>query len=178
MRVQDKVNAKSVKIQSHETSIEMVKDLLDILHIKKDDVVMDAGSGKNKVWFNCINSTIKYEYEIKDGNDYLEFKDKVDWTVGNPPYHISWDFHKKAIITSKKGIAWLVNLNNLNSLFTPKRLDFAKDNGFELTKMHILSDKRWFGRYFFIVFEKKKGILTWTKKSYGNNWAEKEAKKK
>jgi len=41
-----------------------------------------------------------------------------------------------------------------------------KEQGFELQKLHIVSDRRWFGRYYFLVFEKKKGILSWERKTY------------
>ena len=144
----------------------MVRDLLRFVPYKEADIIMDAGSGIEKVWFNSVLTANKMEMEIKEGKDYLTFKEKVDWTIGNPPYYISWLFTKKALETSRKGIAWLLNLNNLNSLFTPKRLSFAKEKGFEITKIHIVNDSRWFGRYFFVVYEKKKGILTWKRETY------------
>jgi len=61
-------------------------------------------------------------------------------------------------------MAWLVNINGLNSNLSPNRLAIAKAFGFEITSMHLIEDARWFGRYFFIIYEKnKKGVLTWEK---------------
>jgi len=55
---------------------------------------------------------------------------------------------------------------SLNSLLTPRRLQIMKDKGFELQHIRVVADKRWYGRYYFLVFEKKKGILSWTRKTY------------
>ena len=152
-------------ITFHYTNEQMVKDLISLLPIKGTDTVLDAGSGKNKIWFNNINVIEKYECEIDDGCDFLEWDKKVDWVIGNPPFHLGWVFTKKAIKITKKGIAFLGNLNFFNQ-FTTRRLDILKDSKFELQKIHIVSDKRWFGRYYFLIFEKKKGILSWERKTY------------
>jgi len=72
-------------------------------------------------------------------------------------------------------MAWLVNINGLNSNLSPNRLAIAKAFGFEITSMHLIEDARWFGRYFFIIYEKnKKGVLTWEKKKYGRITKKKE----
>jgi hypothetical protein len=175
MRAQDKVRP-TKNASSHETSPEMVIDLLNYVPYYYEDVVMDAGSGANKVWYNNIITRDKMEWDLEDGKDYLKFDGEVDWTVGNPPYHISWDFHLKALQTSRKGIAWLVNLNNLNSLLSPKRLNIMRDYEFELTHIIVVEDVRWFGRYFFLIFEKidiygGQMKFSWINKKYGNKLA-------
>src|SRR3990167_421879 len=103
----------------HYTNEQMVKDLIAITPIKGS--VLDAGSGKNKVWFNNLKGR-KFECEIEDGNDFLKWDKQVDWVVGNPPYHQSWAFTEKAIEIAIKGIAFLVNNTGLNSQMTPRRL--------------------------------------------------------
>ncbi len=150
-------------ITFHYTNEQMVKDLIAITPITGS--VVDAGSGKNKVWFNNLTGE-KYECEIEDGIDFLTWDKKIDWVVGNPPFHQSWLFTKKAVSIADKGIAFLVNNTGLNSQMTPARLQFMKDNGFELQHIRVVADKRWFGRYYFIIFEKKPGILSWEKKTY------------
>jgi hypothetical protein len=168
MRVQDKAKEINHSKQSHETAEEMVKDLLLHVPYTKEDFLLDAGSGKSKVWFNNFNCIQKDEVEIDDGKDFLSYPKEVDWTIGNPPYHIGWQFTEKAFKISRKGVAWLVNINGLNSNFSPSRLAISKSMGFEITSIHIIEDARWFGRYFFIIYEKnKKGILTFEKKKYG-----------
>lgn len=147
------------------TNEQMAKDLISILPIKETDTVLDAGSGKNKVWFNNLTVKEKYECEIEDGCDFYKWDKRVDWVIGNPPFHEGWKFVEKAMSISNKGIAFLGNINFFNQ-FTTRRLDILKNNGFELQRIHIVSDKRWFGRYYFLIFEKKRGILSWGSKAY------------
>ena len=153
-------------ITFHYTNEQMVKDLIALLPLKRSDSVLDAGSGKNKVWFNNLGDREKYECEIEDGVDFLTWDKKVDWVIGNPPFHQSWVFTEKALSITQKGIAFLANNTGLNSQMTPRRLQIMKDNGFELQHIRVVADKRWFGRYYFIIFEKKPGILSWNTKTY------------
>lgn len=142
-------------ISFHYTKPEMVEYLLKIVNIPVDMSVLDAGSGKNKVWYNLLPNKEKYECEIEDGNDFLKWDKKVDWVVGNPPYHISWKFTEKALEIANVGIAWLVNNQALNSHFTPRRIKLMQEKGFYLQRIEVVADKRWFGRYYFLIFEKK-----------------------
>ena len=159
---------KQKDITFHYTNEQMVKDLISLIPFKENDKVLDAGSGKNKVWYKNIPEGLeKYECEIEDGIDFLtQWDKKVDWVIGNPPYHIGWQFTEKASKLANKGIAWLVNNTEMNSLLTPRRLQIVKDNGFEITNIKVVSDKRWFGRYYFLIFEKKPGFISWERKTY------------
>ena len=154
-------------ITFHYTKAEMVKDLLKLISFTKDDIVLDAGSGRNKVWFNAIqNVARKYECEIEDGCDFLKWNKKVDWVIGNPPFSMGWKFIEKATEVANKGIAFLGSIKFFNQ-FTPLRLKKMKDKGFELQHIRVVADKRWFGRYYFLIFKKdKKGILSWELKTY------------
>ena len=68
------------------TSEEMVKDLLSITPISGS--VLDAGSGRNKVWFKEFMKITGqgYECEIEDGYNYYDWDKRVNWVVGNPPW--------------------------------------------------------------------------------------------
>ena len=157
------------------TNEEMVKDLLEITPLRNGDIVLDAGSGKNKVWFNCLDTKgifKKLECEIEDGCDFYKWNKKVDWVIGNPPFRDKKEgqnqiplWVEKASEIANKGMAFLINHKVINFL-TPVRLEKLKEKGFEITKLHIVADKRWFGRYYYIIFEKKKGILSWKRKTY------------
>lgn len=147
-------------ITFHYTNEKMVKELLEITPIEIDDSVLDAGSGKNKVWYKTLLNNKKYECELEDGIDFMEWDKKVDWVVGNPPFHIGWKFTEKAMTISNKGVAFLLNNTCLNSTFTPKRMSWVKEQGFYLQRIHVVSDKRWFGRYYYLVFTKKPNDFT------------------
>jgi len=153
-------------ITFHYTNEQMVKDLIAITPLS--GVVLDAGSGKNKVWYkNIPKNCIRYECEIEDGEDFLTYNKKYDWIIGNPPFNESWKFTEKAINIANKGVAWLVNNQALNSHFTPRRLEVMKEKGFELKNMKVVADKRWFGRYYYLIFTKEKNnFISWERKTY------------
>lgn len=157
-----------IDISFHYTNEEMVKDLIKLIPFKNGNCsVLDAGSGKNKVWYrNLPNRFDRYECEIEDGVNYLiDWDKKVDWVIGNPPFSLGWKFVEKSVNISNIGLAFLGSIQFFNQ-FTPKRLEYMKDNGFELQKIHIVADKRWFGRYYFLIFQKKKGFISWERKTY------------
>ena len=150
----------------YHTNEKMVKDLLAITPIIETDVVLDAGSGKNKVWYHHIDVVEKHECEIEDGCDFYTWDKPVDWIIGNPPFHESWKFFDKASQISQKGIAFLVNNLALNS-WTPKRFALMDNRGFELTFIQVVNDKRWFGRYYYMIFRKGyRGFIGWTCETY------------
>jgi hypothetical protein len=154
-------------ITFHYTNEEMVKDLISITPIQPTDTVLDAGSGLNKVWYNNLPNEIKYECEIDDGNDFFEWDITVDWVIGNPPFHIGWAFTEKAISIAKKGIAFLGSNKFLNSNMTPRRLQFLQDNGFTLSRLHIVQDKRWYGRYYYLIFSQEENdFVSWKEGTY------------
>jgi len=139
------------------TNEDMVKDLLSITPISGS--VLDAGSG-DKVWFNNLVGE-KYECEIERGCDFYKWDKKVDWIVGNPPFHESWLFFKKASDVAQKGIAFLINNQAFNS-WTPKRYQEFADKGFYLQHIRVVADKRWFGRYYYLIFGKENNnLISW-----------------
>ena len=156
----------------HYTNPEMAKYLLSKTPFRKMDVILDAGSGKNKVWYNNLPTINKYECEIDDGCDFFEWgkmgKNKnVDWVVGNPPFDLQKQFLEKASEIALKGIAFLGNINFWNGL-TPKRRQALQEKGFYLQKIIIVQDKRWFGRYYYyLIFTKEKNnFIEWNGKTY------------
>lgn len=150
-------------ITFHYTNEQMVKDLIVIAPISGS--VLDAGSGNNKVWFNNLQGE-KYECEIEDGCDFMLWDKRVDWVIGNPPFHQGWLFLDKASQIASRGIAFLGNLNFWNSCL-PNRFEILKERGFYLNKIHIVQDKRWFGRYYYLIFTKDKNeFLSWNTKTY------------
>ena len=159
-------------ITFHYTNEQMVRDLLEFTPYGVGDSVLDAGSGKNKVWFNNFNKwkqgtkVKKYECEIEDGCDFMKWEKEVDWVIGNPPFHEGWKFLNRASQLANKGVAFLGNLNFWNSCL-PNRFEILKEQGFYLNKLHIVQDKRWFGRYYYLIFTKEpNNFISWEKKSY------------
>jgi len=139
-------------ITFHYTNEQMVKDLLNLTPFDNDDLALDAGSGTNKVWQkNCPIKCL--ECEITEGLDFLKWETNVDWVVGNPPFHISKDFFNKAVQIAQKGVAFLINTQAFNSI-TPKRLQEYMSRGFYINRVVVVSDVRWYGRYYYVILTK------------------------
>jgi len=156
------------------TPKQLVEDLLKLIPFENEDFVLDVGSGKNKVWFNCIPTTNKDECEIEDGKDFYDYKNQVDWVVGNPPFPEFIGFLFKSADICRKGFGFLTNHSRINQI-TPKRLDDLKAKGFHLSKIHIFGVKMWFGRYYFLLFTKKPNdCISFSRINYGNTIAETE----
>ena len=138
----------------HYTNPEMVKDLIALIPLRETDTILDAGSGQNKIWYNSVPNNEKCECEIEDGCDFLMWDKKIDWVIGNPPFHLGWLFLEQASKVANRGIAFLGNLNFWNSCL-PNRFEKLKEKGFYLQKIIIVQDKRWFGRYYYLIFTKE-----------------------
>jgi len=146
----------------HYTNEQMVKDLINLTPL--EGCVLDAGSGE-KIWYHNIKGS-KEECELDRGCNFYEWITPVDWIIGNPPFHESWKFFEQASKIARKGIAFLINNQAFNSM-TPRRFELLKKRGFYLNKMHIVSDARWFGRYYYLIFQKKKNdFMSWETKTY------------
>lgn len=153
----------------HYTNKEMVADLIAITPISRDSEVLDAGSGKNKVWYKELMKRFDAdECEIDDGCDFYKVDRKYDWIIGNPPYYESWKFTEQALKIANTGIAWLLNNQALNSHFTPARLQRMKKDGWRIRRIHVVADCRWLGRYYYVILERLGGKceISWNTKSY------------
>lgn len=131
--------------------------LLSTIKFENGDVVMEPCKGTGSFYDNLPNNTIKKYCEINEGIDYLKFGEMVDYTVSNPPFvprKLFWEFNKTAMKTTRKEIYWLINMSSLN-VFTSKRLEDMKEKGWFINSFHIVSDKRWFGRYVWVKISKK-----------------------
>ena len=151
------------------TNPEMAKYLIDRIKIEDGDIVMEPGKGDGAFYDNFPNNCIKKYCEINEGKDFLLYDEQVDICCGNPPFvprKLFWSFQEKAMEITRKEIYWLINLSSLN-VFTPKRLGEMKEKGWYIQDFHIVSDKRWYGRYVFIKINKIPNTLfSWNKKCW------------
>jgi hypothetical protein len=147
----------------------MAKYLMERLNIADNDIVIEPCKGDGAFYDNFPDNCIKKYCEINEGKDFLLYDEKVDYCCGNPPFvprKLFWSFHEKAMEITQKEIYWLINLSSLN-VFTPKRLEEMREKGWYIQDFHIVSDKRWIGRYVWIKINKNKNsVFSWNKKTF------------
>ena len=151
------------------TNPSMATDLISLIPLIDGDVIIEPCKGTGSFYNNFPKNTINMFCEINEGIDYLDFNGEVDYTISNPPFvprKLFWNFQCKAMETTRKAIYWLINISPLN-VFTPKRLNEMKSKGWYINDFHIVSDKRWFGRYVWMRISKTNTqTITWCDKTY------------
>jgi hypothetical protein len=151
------------------TQPEMAKYLLSRIDFYPDEIIMEPGLGTGSFYNNFPTFTNNKFCEINLGLDYLLQNEIVDYTISNPPFvprKLFWNFNVHAMKTTKKEIYWLINISALN-VFTPKRLEEMKSLGWYIQDLHIVSDKRWFGRYCFLRMSKDiSNFFTYSKSNF------------
>ena len=151
------------------TKPEMASYLMDRLLFKDGDILLEPCRGTGSFYNAFPKNTINKYCEINEGIDFLEYNDKVDYVIANPPFaprKLFWSFHQKSMDITNKGIYWLINMSALN-VFTPNRLEEMNNKGWYIQSFHIVNDKRWYGRYVFIhISREKNNLFTFHKKSF------------
>ena len=149
------------------TPLDISKDIISNLSIKKTDTVLEPFKGAGS-FYNQLPNCKKFYCEKDENINFFDWQDKVDWIVSNPPFKILVDdkptnglvpIIEHSLKITNKGFGYLVNHNLFNAL-TVRRLNLWKASDFTITYIKVYEIKKWFGRYFFILFEKdKKSIL-------------------
>ena len=149
----------------HQTPKELAKELLTYLPLKPDDILLEAFKGEGAFYDNFPEINKKLWAEKEEGVDYTEITEPFDWIITNPPFRLEtnnsfWYLLDYYSLRARKGIAFLGN-DTCFSTLTPKRMKVLEDRGWGITKLIVCSVKRWRGRYFFVVLEKKQGFMTY-----------------
>jgi len=151
------------------TTDKMAKYLIDSIDFEDGDMVMEPCFGKGAFYNNLPNNVIKEFCEIDLDKNYLEYNGEVDITLSNPPFvprTLFWDFHVKAMMTTRKNIYWLINRCWVD-VFTPKRLNEMNEKGWYIESFKVVADKRWYGRYYWIKFGKTpNNMFSWCSTSF------------
>lgn len=151
------------------TNPNMAKYLINLVDNKDGDIWLDPCAG-DKAFYDNFPANILAKYcEINEDKDFFDYNEKVDIIISNPPFvprKLFWDFMTHSMDLASKKIYWLINIYSLN-VFTTKRLNEMKDKNWYINSIHIVSDKRWFGRYCFVEIGKvNNNFFTWSDKGF------------
>lgn len=148
---------------NHQTPTELAVELLKHVSIEPGDRVYEPFKGEGAFYDAYPDTCVKDYSEIQEGKDYAEYKGTYDWVITNPPFRLDtgdkringfWYLLDYFTKRATKGVAFLVNDKCWSGL-TPNRYNVLKERGFFISKIIICSIKKWRGRYYFLVVEKK-----------------------
>jgi hypothetical protein len=160
----------------HQTPNELAKDLIAVLPLTASDRLFEPFKGEGSFYNNFPVANPKDWTEIVEGRDYKSHEGEYDWVITNPPFRLQVNEDKRensfwALLDyytqrAKKGVAFLGN-DRCFSVLTPKRMTLLSNRGWHITNIVVCSVKKWRGRYFFIVVEKKpSGVMGHLLKNY------------
>jgi len=160
---------KDDKYYLNQTPPELCLRLIEYLPIDREDTAYEPFRGEGAFYNAIRKKTLKVTWsEIEDGVDYKSINGNFDWIISNPPFNGTGSFSKLLLELAdrvNKGIAFLGNQYCLTSL-TPKRLRQMEDKGLHLTRVVICNIKKWYGKYYFLVFTRGDGIIDYLEGSY------------
>lgn len=147
----------------HQTPDQLASDLIAHLDIDPSDKLYEPFRGES-AFYNAFPTSNNREWtEITEGRDYKDYTGEYDWVITNPPFRLEtgtkrinafWYLLDYYTQRAKKGVAFLANDRCFSSL-TPKRVKQLSDRGWYITKLIVCSIKKWRGRYYFFVVEKR-----------------------
>lgn len=132
------------------TPLPVAQLMIEMCEITPEMSVLDPSKGGG-VFYNNLPNCNKDYCEITENKDFFDYDKKVDLIIGNPPYSIwnKWIEH-----TMKLTDKFCYIFGNYN--FTDSRMRTILDNGFVITKFHLLKIDWWFSHSFIIIFERHK----------------------
>jgi hypothetical protein len=115
-------------------------DLAKVLYewVNPSGTVLDSARGTGNFTFDLST------------DDFLNWTEKVDWIVTNPPYSKIDKYLEHSCEVADKGFSYLLGLHNL----TAKRIEICEKQGFYITRIYLCKVFKWFGMSAMIVWEK------------------------
>ena len=156
-----------------ETPEGLAKHLFNFISWSEGDRFYEPFKGKRGAFYKVLPEPKDWA-EVSEGRDfftYEPFDGHCEHIITNPPYRTyingKWcnayiPILERCMRMATKTVAFLTSHKIFNAL-TPNRLEKYHKLGWAITKIHVVSVKKWFGRYYFIVFEKGKNpIISWS----------------
>lgn len=85
------------------------KQIINYLNPKGTCLDPCKGDG---AFYNFLPTKNRQYCEVREGKDFFDFKNKVDWIIGNPPYSIFEDFLKHSFDIANN-VSYLVPTNKI-----------------------------------------------------------------
>jgi hypothetical protein len=161
----------------HYTPVECAQALIALTPIEPGDSLLEPFKGGGAFYDHFPEGHAKDFCEIAEGRDFFTYQGQCDVIITNPPFWVTQPDGKRANVlvqcmdkcfeVATKTVGVFINAMCFNGL-TPLRLEKWKAEGWVVTRIHIVNVKKWFGRYYYVVFQKgaESPWLSWNNHSY------------
>ncbi len=141
-----------------QTPVSLCSHIVGLFEWGAGEVVLEPARGDGG-FYNALPACVVREYcEYREGLDFFDYVGEVDTVITNPPFkergqNLVIPFLDKSLGVARKRVIFLINHNAFLSL-TPVRLRGWGELGWGVTMLTVFSIKKWFGRYYLVVFER------------------------
>ena len=129
----------------------LAKKHIEMIVSGAGDIWYDNARGKGAYYDNFPTENKRWS-EIDEGRNLFDFNERVDIICTNPPYSLLNKILEKSVSLQPRVISYLIGQQNL----TPHRLQFMKNNGYGLVKLHLCKVRGFFGYSAICVWERGK----------------------
>ena len=143
-----------------QTPEQVCREIIGLIPWAEDELVLEPFRGDGNFYNNLPDSVRKDWCEIKEGRDFFNYSSQPDTIITNPPFRDQAGGNnmvvpclERCLQLARKRVVFFVNHKSLNSL-TAARLKKYEQLGWGIRHFSVWDTKKWFGRYFLIVWEK------------------------
>jgi hypothetical protein len=145
-----------------QTPEDLCREIIRSIPWTDGEVVLEPFCGDGNFYNNLPECVHKDWCEIKKGRDFFEYQGTVDTIITNPPFRTESGGEnlvvpclERCLQVAQKRVIYFVNHKVFNAL-TPGRLKDYEEQGWHITHLSVWDVKKWFGRYYLIIWEKGK----------------------
>lgn len=142
-----------------QTPPELALKLIEYMDIDREDTCYEPFKGEGAFYNALRKKSQRIDYcEIEEGLDYKDNCAVYTHIATNPPFGKTgqfWEILNRLTDQCEKSLGILGNQYCFTSL-TPKRLKLIENKGFYLTKIVICNVKKWYGKYYYMIFTRTK----------------------
>ncbi len=146
-----------------QTPVEICRKIIELVPWADGELVLEPFRGTGNFYRNLPGCVRREWCEISQGRDFFRYQGpQPDTIITNPPFRTAAGGNnlvvpclERCLQVARRRVVYFVNHKVFNSL-TPNRLQQYEDWAWAITHLSVWDVRKWFGRYFLIVWERDK----------------------
>ena len=143
-----------------QTPVEICQRIIELVPWAEGELVLEPFRGDGNFFRNLPKYVRKDWCEIKQGRDFFKYEGDPDTIITNPPFRDAAGGNnlvvpclERCLQLARRRVVYFVNHKVFNAL-TPGRLKEYGDWGWGITHLSVWDVRRWYGRYYLLIWEK------------------------